>query len=52
MDVQIPEPTVSRERHAIITYEPKKRMFLIQPGDGSGMVFTFNDELLMTSLRN
>lgn len=47
MDVQIPEPTVSRERHAIITYEPKKRMFLIQPGDGSGMVY-LNDELLMT----
>lgn len=47
MDVQIPEPTVSRERHAIITYEPKKRIFLIQPGDGSGMVY-LNDELLMT----
>ena len=47
MDVQIPEPTVSRERHAIITYEPKKRIFLIQPGDGSGMVY-LNDELMMT----
>ena len=47
MDVMIPEPTVSRDKHAVITYEPKKRIFLIQPGDGNGMVY-LNDELLMT----
>lgn len=27
MDVMIPEPTVSRDKHAVITYEPKKRIF-------------------------
>lgn len=47
MDVIIPEPSVSRDRHAILTYEPRKRVFLLQPGDGSGLVY-LNDTLLMS----
>lgn len=40
------ERSVSRDKHAVITYEPKKRVFLIQSGDSSGLVY-LNDELLM-----
>lgn len=48
MDVMLAqERSVSRDKHAIITYEPKKRIFLIQPGDSSGLVY-LNDELLMS----
>ncbi len=48
MDVMLAqERSVSRDKHAIITYEPKKRIFLIQPGESSGLVY-LNDELLMS----
>lgn len=48
MDVMLAqERSVSRDKHAIITYEPKKRVFLIQPGESSGLVY-LNDELLMS----
>ena len=30
---------ISRSRHAIITYEPKRRFFVISPGDGSGLTY-------------
>lgn len=47
MDVMLAkESTVSRDRHAVITFEPKKRLFLLQPGDGNGMVY-LNDDLLL-----
>lgn len=47
MDVMLAqERSVSRDKHAIITYEPKKRIFLIQPGESSGLVY-LNDDLLM-----
>ncbi len=35
--------TVSRNKHAIITYEPKKRDFYIQPGEGSGLSYVNGD---------
>ena len=48
MDVMLAmERSVSRDKHAVITYEPKKRNFFIQPGDSSGLVY-LNDDLLMT----
>lgn len=48
MDVMLAqERTVSRDKHAVLTYEPKKRIFLIQPGDGNGLVY-LNDDLLMS----
>lgn len=36
---------ISRSKHAIITYEPKKRNFYIQPGDSSGLTY-LNDEYI------
>lgn len=39
------EETVSREKHAFITYEPKHRQFYVKPGEGSGLTY-LNDEFL------
>ncbi len=44
------ENTISREKHAWITYEPKKREFFIQPGEGTGLAY-LNDENIMESHR-
>lgn len=40
--------TVSREKHAWITYEPKHRVFYVQPGESSGLTY-LNGETLMES---
>lgn len=40
--------SVSREKHAILVYEPKKRNFYIQPGDSSGLTY-LNDEYITES---
>lgn len=37
--------SVSREKHAIVIYEPKKRNFYVQPGDSSGLTY-LNDEYI------
>ena len=37
---------VSRVKHALLTYEPKKRVFYLRPGDQSGLTY-LNDEFLM-----
>lgn len=34
---------VSRSKHALITYEPKKRNFYLQPGDSSGLTYLNDD---------
>ncbi|MCM1307719.1 MAG: FHA domain-containing protein [Butyrivibrio sp.] len=48
MDVSLAhESTVSRVRHAILIYEPVKRIFIIQTGDADGLVY-LNNELLMS----
>lgn len=39
---------VSREKHAWITYEPKRREFYIQAGEGSGLSY-LNGEMIMES---
>lgn len=39
---------VSRDKHAILVYEPKKRNFYIQPGDSSGLTY-LNDEYITES---
>ena len=39
--------TVSREKQAWIIYEPKKREFYIQPGEGSSLSY-LNGEMIMT----
>lgn len=38
--------SVSRDKHAIVLYEPKKREFLAQPGD-SRSLFYLNDEVVL-----
>ncbi|MGN0379539.1 MAG: FHA domain-containing protein [Butyrivibrio sp.] len=48
MDVMLAqEKSISREKHAVITYEPKKRVFILQAGESSGLVY-LNENLLMT----
>jgi hypothetical protein len=50
MDVQIAgDDTVSRENHAFLVYEPRKRTFSIRPGDGRGLVYLNGDEVVQAS---
>ena len=39
------DPSVSREKHALITYEPKHRRFYVKPGDSTGLTYV-NDEYI------
>lgn len=39
---------VSREKHAWIVYEPKQKVFYLQPGESSGLTY-LNDENIMVS---
>lgn len=40
MDIALEnDESVSRDRHAILTFDPRKKEFWIQPGDSSGMVY-------------
>lgn len=48
MDVSLTdEKSVSRERHAIVTYEPKESIFLVQPGESSNLTYRNNKVVLM-----
>lgn len=48
MDVCISsDEAISREKHATITFEPKKQTFWLVPGDSSGLVY-LNGEVLYT----
>ena len=40
------DATVSRSKHAWLTYEPKKREFYIQPGEGSGLSYLNGDTVM------
>lgn len=40
--------SVSRIKHAIVVYEPKKRNFYLQPGDSSGLTY-LNDDYITDS---
>lgn len=40
------ENTISREKHAWITYEPKKREFFVQPGESSGLTYLNGDNIM------
>ena len=37
---------ISRQKHAMIVYEPKKRVFYIKSGESSGLTYV-NDEIVM-----
>lgn len=40
MDIQISgDETISRENHAVVSYNPKNDSFKVHPGDGRGMVY-------------
>lgn len=49
MDVALTEDSsISREKHAIILYEPKSNIFLVQPGDAKEL-FYLNDKVVLTA---
>lgn len=43
------DTTVSRDRHAIVVYEPKGRIFFAQPGD-SKELFYLNEEVVLNNV--
>lgn len=42
--------SVSKSKHAIVIYEPKKRNFYIQPGDSSGLTYLNEDYITETKM--
>lgn len=49
MDVALTgDSSVSRDKHAIILYEPKGNIFLVQPGDAKEL-FYLNDKVVLTA---
>lgn len=49
MDVVLSgDPSISRMRHAVIVYEPKSNIFLVQPGDAKEL-FYLNDKVVLTA---
>ena len=44
------ETSVSREKHAWIIYEPRKREFFLKPGDGNGLVYINDDNVFDTTM--
>lgn len=43
------DKAVSRERHAILTYDPKGNVFMIQPGDSSELCYLNGQPVLIPS---
>ena len=48
MDIVLKDITVSRDKHAIIVYEPKGNKFLVQPGDAKEL-FYINDDVVLSA---
>ncbi|WP_040855500.1 FHA domain-containing protein [Thiorhodovibrio frisius] len=47
MDIAIAgDASISRENHAVISYNPKKNRFSLAPGDSRGLVYLNDDEVL------
>lgn len=47
MDIPLAkEPSVSRDRHAVLTFEPMKKKFILQAGESNGLTY-LNDELVV-----
>lgn len=44
------DKTISRDKHAWILYEPRKREFWLQPGTESGLTY-HNDEIVMEKIK-
>lgn len=50
MDIMLDgDSSVSRDRHAIVTYEPKSRKFIAQPGE-SRELFYLNDNVVLENI--
>lgn len=50
MDVALTGDTsVSREKHAVVVYEPKNNMFIVQPGDARELCY-LNDAVVLNSV--
>jgi hypothetical protein len=41
------DPSVSRDRHAVISFDPRRRSFSLAPGDGQGLVYCNGQEVVM-----
>lgn len=51
MDIALSgDVSVSREKHAIVVYEPKSRVFIAQPGESSEL-FYLNDEVVLNNVK-
>ena len=51
MDVALErEPSVSKQKHAIVIFEPKKRMFWLQSGGSSGLTYC-NEEIVFAPMQ-
>lgn len=49
MDICLKEDqSVSRDKHAIVLYEPKSNLFLVQPGDAKEL-FYLNDKVVLSA---
>jgi hypothetical protein len=46
MNIAIPEDdSISRDRHAVVTYNPKKNSFTLSQGESTGLVYVNNEEV-------
>ena len=53
MDVALTgDKSVSREKQAIVVYEPKQHLYLIQPGEASSLVYCNNEVVLNPKMLN
>ena len=43
------ESTVSRDRHAILIYEPRQNLFLVQPGETKELIY-LNGNVVLTPM--
>lgn len=51
MDIQLEgDKSVSRNKHAIIVYEPKQHLYLVQPGESSELVY-LNNEVVLSPMK-
>lgn len=49
MDISLTDDaSISREKHAIVLYEPKSNIFLVQPGDAKEL-FYLNDKVVLNA---
>ena len=49
MNIQIiGDMSISRKNHCSISYNPKQRMFMITPGEATGLIYVNNEALYDT----